>query len=115
MDRNGQRFGQFPVAKNLDLNAPTLNQPLGAQNSFVNACPGGEDVQITHVHYDDFDGKWISETSLRQPALDRRLATLKVLLSDIAGAPSLLALLAATRSLPQARTDTSTEALGSSL
>ena len=111
--RDSQGFGDFAAAKDLDKDITPLNEPPLAECTFIDRCTRIEYVERAHVHDSHVHGKRIAETALRQTALNWSLAALEVLLSNVAGAPGLLALLASARSLAETGANAATKALRS--
>jgi hypothetical protein len=90
------------VTQNLDLIDLTLDQTELTQLDLADLALRIEALERRHVDDDRLLGERHAEAALRQPALHRRLSTLKVQLAEVAGLPGLLALETATRHLANA-------------
>jgi hypothetical protein len=108
---NGELLGKLAIAENFDPDALPLHETSLAERHFVHVRTSGELLQIANVDAHDRDREGDAKATLGQATLNRRLATLKVELPDVATLTRFLTLLTATAGLAQAGTDTATEAL----
>jgi hypothetical protein len=111
MCRDGELLCEITVSKHFDQVVTTLDQTLRLERCHVNDGASIEhSFQIAHVDRRHDRCKRITKSALREATLNRRLTTLKVLLADVAGRTSLLALLTTTSRLAKTGTHATSDA-----
>ena len=78
MSVNGQLLGDFAFAQDFQDRVAVVRQGLGLQCLDGDFVAGGEMLlQVSDIHFTDFDGKFVVKTTLGDPADHRHRSTLE--------------------------------------